>query len=59
MSLIHVLSTLRRVPVARLTPWLLASSKLSSEVTLYSITQATLYADFPFLRAASLLLLRL
>jgi hypothetical protein len=55
MSLIHALSTLRRVLVARSTPWLTASSKLSSDVALNSITRATVYVAFPSMRAASLL----
>ena len=55
MSLIHALSTLRRVLVARLMPWLMASSKLCSEVALNSVTRA-IVPDLPFFRAASLLL---
>ena len=59
MSLIYALSPLRKVLVARSMPWLIASSKLSSEVALNSITRATLGIDFSLLRAASLLLPRL
>ncbi len=60
---VHVLDPgaldVAQVLVARSTPWLMASSKLSSDVALNSITRATLGIDFPLLRAALLLLLRL
>src|SRR4028118_36048 len=41
MSLIHALSTPLKVLVARLTPTLIASSKLWSEVALSSVTRPT------------------
>ena len=49
MSLIQALSTLRRVLVARRTPYLIASSKLWSDVALSSVTLAT-GTNTPFFR---------
>src|SRR5215213_10449599 len=50
MSLTQALSTLRRVCVARLMAWLIASSKLWSDVALSSVTLATDIEEAPFSR---------
>src|SRR3989337_1610138 len=54
MSLTQALSTLRKVWVARLTAMLIASSKLSSEMALNSVTRATdintPFFVFPYLK---------
>src|SRR5919199_2938126 len=49
LSFTQALSTLRRVLVARWTPWFIASSKLCSEVALNSVTRAIGIDDPPFL----------